>query len=291
MGGRIADVICRKASVSEVDLTIAYRVYPHVSKTPAIYPEDKYKLAEFCVRSLKKSLGDLRVKIIVLLDNCPAEYRAMFRKHFSDDSLVFIELPGIGNRGTFLRQIDELLRQEFSELVYFAEDDYYYLEGQFHEMVSFIQSRSDVHFVTPYDHPAYYREVYHQPSAGIEVAGARYWKRARSTCLTFLTTKKELKKCEKIMKSYNDGNHDYGIWMAVTKFDGLNAIALLQVLLQDCGFLKKFITTIYFGWRHLLFAKKMLLWSPIPTIATHLEKECLAPGIGWHKYFATAKGA
>ena len=85
------------------DLAIAYRVYPEVSK-PArslTFGDDKYLLSEVCFRSFKESLGALRAKIWVLLDSCPPEYEALFRRYVDPDDLVIVRLDGAGNRATF----------------------------------------------------------------------------------------------------------------------------------------------------------------------------------------------
>ena len=56
------------------DLVIAYRIYPTVSKVPPAYPTDKYKLSELCLKSFREATAGLRVKMHVILDNCPKEY-------------------------------------------------------------------------------------------------------------------------------------------------------------------------------------------------------------------------
>ena len=63
------------------DLAVAYRINPKMSAhPPPIFAEDKFKLAEFCLKSFKISLGGLRVKLWALLNNCPTEYETMFTK-------------------------------------------------------------------------------------------------------------------------------------------------------------------------------------------------------------------
>jgi len=54
---------------------------------------------------------------------------------------------------------------------------------------------------------------------------------------------------------------------------------------KDFAFMRMFLSTVYYGWRYLLLGKKMYLWSPIPSIATHLEREYISPTIDWEKYF------
>ncbi len=138
------------------DLAIAYRIFPGVSKTPPIFQNNKYKLAHLCLKSFKESLGSLNAKIYVLLDNCPPEYEDLFQRYFEKEDLEIIRLKGIGNQATFKLQLEILLKQSYSEIVYFAEDDYFYFPKQFEKMIHFLKRNGDVDFVTPYDHLDYY---------------------------------------------------------------------------------------------------------------------------------------
>jgi hypothetical protein len=93
------------------DVAVAYRIYPKMAK-PALglpFSDDKERLSEVCLQSFRRSLGDLRAKIWVLLDDCPPHYEEMFRRVFAPEDLVLEPLPGIGNQGTFNRQIEILL--------------------------------------------------------------------------------------------------------------------------------------------------------------------------------------
>ena len=147
------------------DLVIAYRIYPKVADAAIGLPlaEDKLQLSEVCLKSLRDSLGSLRIKLWALLDGCPKEYEDLFRKYFDSNDLVLLPLGGVGNQATFAKQIEILLQQQESELVYFAEDDYFYLPGQFRCMVDFLLQHRDVHFVSPYDHLDYYTMALHGP--------------------------------------------------------------------------------------------------------------------------------
>ena len=83
------------------DLAIAYRIYPKMA-TPAQglpFSDDKLKLSEVCLQSFKKSLGNLRVKLWVLLDGCPNEYADLFKKYFGDDELVLVSLEAQATNG------------------------------------------------------------------------------------------------------------------------------------------------------------------------------------------------
>src|SRR5580692_9616699 len=104
-----------------IDLAIAYRIYPGISKSPAFFPTDKLKMSEMCLRSFKKALGGLRVKIWALLDGCPPEYEVLFRKTLQGSDLEIVPLSKIGNHATFSLQIDLLTDQTEAPYVFFAE--------------------------------------------------------------------------------------------------------------------------------------------------------------------------
>ena len=93
------------------DIAIAYRIYPGVSKVPPVFSDDKFKLSELCLCSMQKALKGVNAKLYILLDNCPPEYKKLFKKYFSEEDLELIELDGIGNGGTFKLQMDILLRE------------------------------------------------------------------------------------------------------------------------------------------------------------------------------------
>jgi hypothetical protein len=177
------------------DVAVAYRIYPKVAK-PALglpFSDDKYRLAEVCLQSFRRSLGTLHAKIWVLLDDCPSAYADLFRKYFGAENLVLVPLAGVGNYRTFLKQIEILAGQEDANLVYFAEDDYFYLPDQFRLMTDFIRAYPDVDFISPYDHlDCYTLELHHRPK-WLRVFDNHHWRTAASTCLAFLTTRQTLR--------------------------------------------------------------------------------------------------
>jgi hypothetical protein len=54
-----------------IDLAVAYRIYPRVSKSHAFFSADKFRLSKMCLDSFRGALGGLRVKVWALLDGCP----------------------------------------------------------------------------------------------------------------------------------------------------------------------------------------------------------------------------
>lgn len=264
------------------DLTVAYRIYPKISSFPAVFSDDKYKLSEFCLKSFKKSLGNLKVKMFVLLDNCPPEYEELFLKYFDEEDIDLIKLDGIGNLPTFRLQIEILLKQKFSEIIYFAEDDYFYLPNQFHELIEFLKQNPDANFVSPYDHLDLYTENIHDYKNYIKISENRHWRTAGSTCLTFLTTKETLKETQKTFLSYSNGNTDWGMWLSLTNNGSDHSKILLKSLIHP-GNIKNLFRSFKTNKNQILHGKIWKLWVPIPAIATHMEKKCLAPAIDWEK--------
>jgi len=269
----------------DYDLAVAYRIYPKVSKNPPIFKNDKYQLAEFCLKSFKESLGKLRPKMFVILDGCPSGYEDLFRKYFDDLDLEFIRVAGIGNHKTFMLQIKTLMEQEYSDIIYFAEDDYYYMPDQFRDMLDLIHQKQEAHFITPYDHLDYYSMSLHDNRYRIIFSGRRHWRTASSTCMTFMTTKQIFSKTKREFSSYQRGNLDVSIWMSLTKYDVLNPFKILHYMLFSRG---SFIFVAYawwYGWIQIIFKRKWNLWVPLPSIATHMEGTCLAPTIGEEVFF------
>jgi hypothetical protein len=265
------------------ELAVAYRIYPRVSR-PALdlgLGDDKYCLSEACLRSFKDSLGGLRVKIWAILDGCPPAYEALFRKYFDDSQLAVVKLEGVGNQRTFAKQIEMLLDQSDAELVYFAEDDYFYLADQFSSMIEFLRTDPEVDFLSPFDHLDCYHLALHRTPKWIRTYAGRHWRTASSTCLTFLTRKATLAKYRAVFHSYVHGNFDSSLWLSLTKQRVRNPLFLVRSLLVGSFDWKIIVKAWLYCWRQILLGKKVKLWVPVPGIATHLDAHSLSPGIDW----------
>jgi hypothetical protein len=267
--------------MKEYDLCVAYRIYPGNSKFSQrpIFQENKLKLAEICLESFKRSLEGVKVKLLVIFDRCPKEYEKLFLKRFKKEDLEFYHIHAKKrkkffertNAHTFLMQINLLLKQNFSENVYFSEDDYFYTPKSFKEMLKFLKIRK-ADFITPYDHPDYYiLNIHNYPKESIKI-GKYLWRTVGSTCCTFLTTKKILEETRNILEKYRYIS-DAPMWFALTK----------KRIFFGPKFWK-FNLAIWYIWKQLLFGRKYLLWAPSPSIATHMEKAFLAPKVNWNKY-------
>jgi hypothetical protein len=268
------------------DLAVAYRICPHMSRTPPpVFADSKYKLAALCLRSFKASLGNLKVKIWAILDNCPPEYEDLFTSLWAGEDLVCLRYSGIGNAATFGKQVEILSNQDDAEFVYLAEDDHVYLPGRFHLMLDLIRNNADVDFCTPYDHPDYYNHSFHLHPMRIKVEQGQVWKTQNGTVCSFMTRRSTLQETRSTLMSYARKNSDAGMWLSLTKQHVLNPYDLLSqpFIFPFRGW--SLACAWYFNWRQILFGKRYTLWTPVPSLATHMVAGLLAPHVDWEKEF------
>jgi hypothetical protein len=265
------------------DIAVAYRIYPKVAEAALAFPsgDDKYRLSEICLRSFKDSLGGLRARIWVLLDGCPPEYTDLVTKYFDQNDLTVLKLGGIGNQATFRRQIEILLEQQDSDVVYFAEDDYFYRPGEFRGMIDFLLEQKDVDFVSPYDHLDCYTMDLHRQPKWLKVHGGKHWRTAASTCLTFLTTLETLRRTQTVFRRYSRRSFDCSLWLSLTKRRVFNPVFFFRHVVQGPHFCRIIAKSWVYCWRQILFGRKWRLWIPIPGIATHLDSNALSPNVDW----------
>jgi hypothetical protein len=273
---------------AKYDVVVAYRIYPRVSKIPAMFANDKLRLARLCLRSFRESLGALRVKMFVLLDGCPPEFEALFLEFFDCGDLEFVRLDGIGNLRTFSRQIDVLLQQNDADAIYFAEDDYFYLPGQFEVMLQFLRAYPDADFISAYDHPDYYTLPLHGGGKLTREFAGRSWRTAASTCLTFLTTKQVLANTRKVFETYRYRNPDVCLWMSLTKHAVFEPGVIWRSFRRRFAMGGFVAMSWLYGWPQILLGKRRKLWIPSQSIATHMDERLLAPGVDWRSHFEIA---
>jgi len=276
------------------DVAVAYRIYPKVSNTcnnhPPIFGEDKLKLAELCLQSFKSSLGGLRVKLWALLNNCPPAYEAIFNKLWAPEDLVLVRYPGVGPGTTLHEQVRILMEQTDAEIVHIAEDDYFYLPDQFHLAVDFLKHNPDADFVTPYENFDYYTADLNKLPYEKRAFGGKEWNSCVSTTHTFLAKRAALIECQNLIHRLFRATRgqtipDLAMWMALTKKRIFNPIKFIRWLIPHRFWSGSMVLAWYYCWRQILFGRRYTLWSPHPTIATHMLAGLEAPGIDWQKEF------
>ncbi len=271
--------------MKKYDLAVAYRVYPGISKVPPIYSEDKFKLVDFCFSSFVKFLGDVEPYLWIILDGCPENYKEIFIKHSKFD-MEFIEVNQIGNAKTFELQLQILLEQVNSELIYFAEDDYFYLPNKMKYMIDFMQKIKHSHFISPYDHPDYYNLILHKDRESDEIqVNETKWNLRASTTMTFMTSKVILKETEKVFRTYIRNNWDSSLWLSLTKHRVNSLNFALKSFISNTYYSKIILKSWYYTPFQILFGKKYNLFAPTPSLATHLDSQHLAPSINWNNIF------
>lgn len=271
---------------SNFDIAVAYRIYPGISKVPPVFSDNKLKLSELCFSSFVDSIGDLKVKLFVLLDNCPEIYKQVFTKYFPEENIEFIELNGIGNNGTFKKQMEILLNQNYSDYVYFAEDDYFYLTNGLKNLIEFMKSSDNVHFATPYYHPELDTTKVHRDfEREKRIYKKNEYVTTASTTMTFMTKKEILEKCFKVLYTYSQRNDDASMWFSLTKHKTSNPFLILKFLFTDKLWFKMYAKVWYFTKKQIIMGKKWNLWVPMVAYATHMDDKCLAPKINWYEVF------
>lgn len=272
------------------DLVIAYRICPKMSKkSPDYVGNDKLAFSKKCLESFKKSLDGLSYKIYALLDNCPKEYEDLFVDLFGRESLEILNLQDYGNKRTFKKQIDILSTQDDAEIVYFAEDDYFYVEN-IKKMVDLLKSKK-ADFVTPYEHTSCYTDG-HIISNHVTLFEGKRFVSVQHACLTFMTTKQNLTDNKRYFNIYVDWfGSDFVVWGCITL--GFSFFKYIKLIADPKNFslinMKVYGSMVMYALHRFLINKKYVLVMPIISLGTHVEKDFMAPGFDWKAIFEDAK--
>lgn len=269
---------------NKYDLAIAYRIYPKVSKVPAFHSDNKYELSRVCLESFYNAVKEVNAYIYIILDGCPPEYKSLFDNALIDIDYEFIEKDSVGNANTFKLQMDLLLEQDKSNVIYFAEDDYFYLENAFTEMLKGINDNR-IDFLSPYDHPDTYNTDFHNYDKIYLTIDGYKWGIMSSTTMTFMTTKRVLKETRHIFDTYTIRNYDASLWLSMTKLNAFNIKLFFKFMFSNKSFFKIYLKLIYFTFFQTLFGKKRILVQAVPALATHIEIDFLSKYIDWYKEF------
>jgi hypothetical protein len=263
------------------DIAVAWRIYPLVSKTPLVHPNDKFRLVKTSLLSFKNSMKGLKVSFFFILDGCPKEYATWIKEEFATEKISFIETDKIGNLKTFEKQIEVLSSQTDSDILYFAEDDYLYRPDLFHKLVEFIKN-GEGDFATGYVHNDIFHHPIHDHSIKIKYRYDQFWMQINSTCLSFITSKRVLEQTKNVFLTYTKGNNDCSLWLVLTKTHILNPFSWWRFKgNRECiGILK---VAVKRSFKYFFTGKKYSLWVSYPAICTHLEKGLESPGIDWQQ--------
>ena len=254
-------------------MAVAWRIYPGVSKTPIIHSTDKFQLVKTCLISFLESTAGISIKYHFILDGCPDTYNELIEELFLGQSYSIIKTDKIGNLATFALQVDILLKQDDADIVYFAEDDYLYMPGEFKKMLNLIRNGPDVDFLSCYFSPDIYNHPIHQHPRKLKHSGDHLWISASSTCMTFMTTKRILGKTKNVLLTYSKGNNDCALWLVLTKTHIYNPFRYLKYfMLKDKESFNIMKVAVKYSFKYFFSSRRYKLWLPYPGIGTHLEK-------------------
>lgn len=206
---------------------------------------------EACLANAVKVFDDCEWSIIA--DNVSKETSDMIEKYKSKDHILYVN-KGNG-AATFNIALDEALKMDDSDTVYFLENDYLHKPDS--RVIIEEGFELGAQFVSLYDHP----DKYIVPNEGgnpycegnaedtrVYLTDSVHWKITNSTTMTFASQVSTLKENEHTFRTWTSGTHPNDFKMFLE--------------LRD---------------------QKQLLITPIPGYATHGETAWLSPLTDWSK--------
>ena len=206
---------------------------------------------ENCLKNFCNVFFDYIYDIIILADNCSDGTLTMIKKYIDP---INIRKVSVGHgAGTFNLALDEALRWDDSETIYFVENDYLHKPNS----QKIIEEGLDLgaSFVSLYDHP----DKYLPPNQGgnpyceggaedtrVYLTTSTHWKVTNSTTMTFAAKVSTLKQTESILRKHTQGSYP----------------ADFKMFLE-------------------LRQEGELLITPLPGYSTHGETAWLTPLIDW----------
>lgn len=186
-------------------MVVIYRICPKNSTKSPYFPDNKLKMVEVCLKSFIEGFGDIKPKVIFILDTCPPEYKQLIEKIVPFEK-EFIEKDNLGNLGSFRKQIE--IASQLDDCVLFQEDDYLYLPNIGAKLLKAVEKFD---FVTPQDEYLYYfNEPRHIGKYEIKVIADHHFREVNSTTLTFACHSRLIKENKEIM--YKHEIWDYPMW-------------------------------------------------------------------------------
>lgn len=234
-------------------MQVYYRMSPKNSAHEARRPRhafDKINLARYCLRSFVEAFREVNPEMYFILDNCDEDEWTSMIDEVSpfEDCIELIDRKD----NTPLMGYDHTsyykqldLAKNDHDYVLFQEDDYVYLPGSGKKL---LEALKVLEFVSPYDHLEFYTRAleYHKPPFDIRLVGDHHWRTIDFCTMTWGCHSDRL-------LDYWDELHLHGCWDKDT-------------------------------WTEM-GKRGAKLWTPIPSLATHMHRDFLSPGINWEEVF------
>jgi len=170
-----------------------------------------YITNENCLKNALKVFYDY--EFYVIADNCSSETIKMIYKHIEEDYVYHVSI-GHG-AGTFNLALDEALKLEDDEIVYFIENDYIHLPNSAQILEEGFKLGAP--YVTLYLHPDKFIPPFQGGNPEVDQDGGYMTKIFRgetqlfgmfnSTTMTFASKVKTLKEDEAILRKWTNGTH------------------------------------------------------------------------------------
>jgi hypothetical protein len=207
---------------------------------------------EACLKNFCNVFFEHIHDIHIIADNCSENTLNMIAKYIDP---INIEKVSVGHgAGTFNLALNNALKLDDKETVYFVENDYLHK----HQSPKIIQEGIDLgaSFVSLYDHP----DKYLPPELGgnplcqmgaedtrVYLTKSTHWKITNSTTMTFASKVSALKRVEKVLRNFTSNSYpeDFKMFIELRK-------------------------------------QGELIISPIPGYSTHGETAWLAPLTNWN---------
>lgn len=233
-------------------MKVYYRLSPKNSVHEARRPRhsfDKINLAKYCLRSFVEAFTEVKPTMVFILDNCDKDWETMVKEVCPfETEIVHIKRDDKTPPMGYdhTSYYKQLdLAKDVNDYVLFQEDDYVYLP---HTGKKLLEAMKVLEFVSPYDHLEFYtrNQEFHKPPFDIRLAGDHHWRTIDFNTMTWGCHSSRL-------SLYWEDLHKHGCWDRDT-------------------------------WEEM--AKHgAKLWSPIPSLATHMHNGFLSPTIDWEGRF------
>ncbi len=168
------------------------------------------------------------------------------------------------NAKSYLYILEEARVADDNDRLLFVEDDYMWVTEAVYELIDAIDNINGADYLTPYDHPVRYDEEYrggadlpHWENT-IFLRGNRHYRSQESTCMTFMTSGKIIKKDFDLHRKYSLDN-------------------------EKCPNDRELFRHLQRLGKYPDAGERRLLLGPMPSLATHAHMPFLAPIIDWEK--------
>lgn len=167
-----------------------------------------------------------------------------------------VDLPGLGNSPSYRVALQRALLLPEGSIVYFAEDDYLYTEAALESLLGAFDEIPTADYVTLYDHVDRYQRT-DDAGGGLSrvfIGGNRHWRTVESTCMSFGARVSRLKR---------------DAW--------IQRLATMSRTPKDRVLWRLTQGQKWYFWK---FPKRTLLGA-MPALATHMERDMMAPNVDW----------